>query len=197
MEKKRPGANQPFPRWVKLEIKQLFNDQQRLAENTRVVVKKLDDAPVFQWVLYSSTEDMSEVALRLDKEESGQATQEIQEDIIKKLNDLAEAVRKERSKPQNGGGAGKGGGGGGGKQALVPPLAELKMLRIMQHDVNLRTKQIDEEVAKTQDGGADLSRDQRDRLRRAAVKEGEIARITAKIAKDMNGGNPPSPAEKK
>src|SRR5207249_1913794 len=101
-------------------------------EATKVVVKKLDEAKVFQWVLQTTGEDMAEAAARLDKEESGVATQEIQEDAIKKLADLIEALRKERAaKPKQGGG-----GGGGGKQPLVPPLAELKMLRIMQRDVN-------------------------------------------------------------
>jgi hypothetical protein len=58
--------------------------------------------------------------------------------------------------------------------------------------VNTQTKKIDEEVAKTRTGGQDLSKDQRDRLRRAAVKEGEVARITKRIADDL-GQQPPAP----
>ena len=149
---------------------------------------------VFQWVLQTAGDDMNEAASRLDKEESGLATQEVQDDAIKKIGDLIEALRKERTKPKQGGVGG--GGGGGGKQPLVPPIAELKMLRIMQRDVNQRTKKIDEEIAKATAGKKDMSKDQRDRLRRAASKEGEIARITDKIARDLNGPPPDGPGGK-
>ena len=172
-------------------VKMLYGDQQKLSDATRVVVKKLEDAPVFQWVLQTTSDDMGEAATRLDKEDSGGVTQEIEDDAIKKLADLVEALRKERTKPQQGGGGG--GGGGGGKQPLVPPIAELKMLKIMQHDVNVKTKKIDDEAAQSAAEHADLNKDQRDRLRRAASKEGEIARITNKIAQDLNGAEEQAP----
>jgi hypothetical protein len=191
VEKLRPGTTDPLPRAAKIKVKQAFQDQLKLSDSTKVIVKKLADSPVFEWVLQTCTDDMKEAATRLDKEESGVSTQEIQEDVIRKLGELIEALRKERSTPKGGGG---GGGGGGGKQPLVPPLAELKMLRIMQRDVNLKTKKIDEEVSKTKQ--TDLSKDQKDRLRRAAVKEEEISRITNKIADDLGGGGAaPQPEE--
>ena len=194
VEKLRTGSD-ALPRAAKIKVKQAFQDQLKLSDATKVIVKKLADSPVFEWVLQTCTDDMNEAATRLDKEESGVATQEIQEDVIRKLGELIEALRKERSTPKGGGG---GGGGGGGKQPLVPPLAELKMLRIMQRDVNLKTKKIDEEVSKTKQN--DLSKDQKDRLRRAAVKEEEISRITNKIADDLGGGGgapEPQPEEEK
>jgi hypothetical protein len=182
VEKLRPAPTDSLPRAAKIKVKQAFTDQTKLADSTKVVAKKLADSPVFEWVLQTCTDDMNEAAARLDKEESGVATQEIQEDVIRKLGELIEALRKERTKSGGGGG----GGGGGGKQPLVPPIAELKMLRIMQRDVNLKTKKIDEEVSKTKE--KELNKDQKDRLRRAAVKEEEISRITNKIADDMGGG---------
>src|SRR5581483_10027719 len=103
-----------------LKCKAAFNDQLKLSDATKVIVKKLADAPVFQWVLQTTTEDMTESASRLDKQETSVATQEIQEDAIRKITELIEALRKERNKPQQQGGGGKG--GGGGKQPLVPPL---------------------------------------------------------------------------
>ena len=44
-----------------------------------------------------------------------------------------------------------------------------------------------------------MTKDQKDRLRRAAVKEQEISRITTKIADDLNGGgrHGEAPVEKK
>jgi len=188
IEKQRPGADQPLPRRAKLMVKQVFSEQLQLSDSTKAIVKKLEDAPVFQWVMTTAQSDMNEAAARLDKEDSGALTQEIQEDVIRKLGDLIEALRKERTKPQQQQ-QGGGGGGGGGKQPLVPPLAELKMLMIMQKQVNVQTKKIDDDVSKARkEGKTDLTKDQRDKLRRAAVKEGEISRITNKIADELGSG---------
>ncbi|HYG74543.1 MAG TPA: hypothetical protein VEK08_06020 [Planctomycetota bacterium] len=196
VEKQRPGPDEKLPRRAKGMVKQVFEDQQKLADAGKQVVKKLEEAPVFQYVMQGASNDMAEAAARLDKEESGVLTQEMQEDVIRNLGDLIEALRKERQNPQQGGG---GGGGGGGKQPLVPPLAELKMLRIMQRNVNGQTKKIDEEVSKAKDSRKELTKDQKDRLRRAAVKEGEIARVTKRIADELSGGGaaPPIGPEEK
>ena len=191
IDKQRPAAPEKLPRRLIAAVQQTSGDQLQLAGATRVIVKKLEDSPVFQWVLQTATDDMAESGNRLDKQDSGPMTQEIQDDVIRKVGELIEALRKERTKPQQGGG---GGGGGGGKQPLVPPLAELKMLQIMQRYVNTSTKKIDEEVIKAKAGQQDLSKDQKDRLRRNAVKEGDIARITTKIAQDLNSSGPPAPS---
>jgi len=191
VEKQRPAPAEALPRRAKLMAKQVFGDQLKLSDSTTVVVKKLAEAPVFQFVLQEAVNDMTEAATRLDKEDSGAVTQEIQDDAIRQLSDLIEALRKERTKPRQQGG---GGGGGGGKQPLVPPLAELKMLQLMQRNVNTQTKKVDEDIAKSRAEGQDVNKDQRDRLRRAAVKEGETARITKHIADDLNAaGQPPPP----
>jgi len=198
IDKRRPAPPAALPRALKGGIQQIFRDQLALADSTKAIVKRLEDSPVFQWVLQTSQNDMNEAAARLDKEDSASVTQEIQQEVIRNLGDLIEALRKERQNPQQGG-QGQGQGGGGGKQPLVPPLAELKMLRIMQRYVNNSTKKVDDEVSAIKKENKDLSRDQRDRLRRAGVKEGEIWRMTKKMADDLKaggaqqGGPPPVP----
>lgn len=172
------------PRAKKGMVKKIFEEQQELGNSVKVVVKKLEEAPVFQWVLQTAVDDMLEAASRLDKEDSGATTQQIQDDAAKKLADLIEALRKERTKPQQGGG---GGGGGGGKQPLVPPVAQLKMLRIMQRYVNTAVKRIDEEVAKS---AQEMTKDQKDRQRRAASQEGDIYRMMDKLIKEASGKSP-------
>jgi hypothetical protein len=184
VEVQRPGPDKDLPRRAKIQCNAVQKEQGTLAQSAGAIVKRLEDAPVFQWVLQTTTDDMNETSRRLDKEETGLATQEIEEDVIKKLGELVDALRKERKEKQQqqqkGGG---GGGGGGGKPPLVPPLAELKMLRIMQRDVNARTKRVDEQVVKTPE--KKLTNDMKETLRRTAQKEGDIARITEKMAKQL------------
>ncbi len=88
-----------------------------------------------------------------------------QDSAVRMLQSLVEAL-KESTPPQQfdqgagGGGGGGGGGQGGGEQGeppLVPPLAELRLLRGMQSEVALWTRAIDEgpvrDVAEVRDLG--------------------------------------------
>jgi len=65
------------------------------------------------------------------------------------------------------------------------------MLLIMQKDVDTRTKKIDDELKKSPTG--EMDKELRERQRRSAVKEGDIARITAKIAAEFEGPQPQGP----
>ncbi len=170
----------------KLTLIQVFKDQLTLADSTKVVVKMLTEAPVFEFVLQTAVEDMNEAASRLDKDNSGTGTQEIQDDAAKKIADLIEALRKERTKPPP---PKQGNGSGQGKQPLVPSLAQMKMLLIMQKDVDKRVKAINKEVTTTT--SPELNKDQKDRLRRAAEVQGKIQRITVKTAEELEGKGVP------
>jgi hypothetical protein len=83
--------------------------------------------------------------------EQGNATQGVVADqatVTGILASLVEALKSEREKEddlQDAGGGGGGGGGGqqGGPQPLVPPLAELVLLRGMQAETNARTAQLE------------------------------------------------------
>ena len=100
---------------------------------------------VFPIVLDETRADLSNVQGLLAKKQAGALTQSIQKDIENNLEDMIAALQKEmrRRKKQPGGG---GGGGGGGKAPLVPPVAELKMLRTLQKQVNGRTIRLDGQV---------------------------------------------------
>jgi hypothetical protein len=63
---------------------------------------------------------------------------------------MIDSIRKtlvdRREKKKQGGGGG--GGGGGGQQPLIPPIAELKMLRSIQLQINSRTGVLADQAAK-------------------------------------------------
>lgn len=192
IEKQRPSPTEALPRRARLQVRKVHDDQRGLADATKVIVKKMEEEGVivFREVLQWAVDDMGEAAVRLDKEQTGTLTQNIQEDILKQLSDLIDALRKERNRKQQQQQQGGGGGGGGGP--LVPPLAELKMLQIMQKDVNRRTQRIDQAVAQSEE--KDLTATQKDELRRMAQKEGKIAGLTKELANSLEqqgGGGPP------
>src|SRR5690606_32473598 len=71
-----------------------------------------------------------------------------QQDLADRLLALAEALRQdpnasEFQQEQPGGGSG-GGSGGGGQQPLIPPIAQLKLLRGVQESIYRSTRALDE-----------------------------------------------------
>ena len=121
--------------------------------------KKLDGAPVFARLLKQTADVMDQAAQRLlehraalqetDKAETvaGADAVRLQKEAPRRLENVLRTLKEEQNAPRgagnNGGGdqpGGGGGGGGGGDGSEIPPLAQLKLLRQMQADVNTHTE---------------------------------------------------------
>jgi len=111
-------------------------------------------------------------------------------DLLEALAQALEESRPDDSEFQNGGAgaAGGGGQGGGGEQPLVPPAAQLQLLRGLQESVYRSTRELGEA------GGLDRS----DRDERAA-ELGESQQQVVDVARDLmrelqqQRGGPPQP----
>jgi hypothetical protein len=129
--------------------------QKGLAEETdEVAEKQLGTTPVFARTLKRAAEAMAEAGDRAgevarkapDAEELPDAELgRLQGDAGRRLAQVLEAVKAAAEEPQRaarggGGGGGGEGGGGGGAGDNIPPVAQYKMLRDMQADVNRRTE---------------------------------------------------------
>jgi NADH dehydrogenase/NADH:ubiquinone oxidoreductase subunit G len=93
----------------------------------------------FLGVLDEVRRDMVSVQKRLNSAYVGEDTQVIEQDIIAALKEMIAALKKAQQDLQD---PSKGGGQGGGQsnQKLIDLLAELKMIRSLQAQVNNRTK---------------------------------------------------------
>lgn len=134
--------------------KLVFNQdkQDELLNETSGIVTELEEAgvKVFRYALTIVVDRMAESGDRLQKSQTDRITQTAQEKAIYILGQLIDALEEEldqRRKKQQGGG--QGGGQGQGEAQLVPTLAELKMLRLMQRDVNQNTEMLHKDVEKT------------------------------------------------
>src|SRR5262249_10463856 len=132
------------------------DNQKGLATETAEVARKeLTGAPVFARILRRSSEAMEEAAEKMKdvaKQERQTALEEdvlpVQKEALRRLEQLLSALKEENNggpRAAGGGGGGGGGGeggggGGGGGDDGIPPLAQLKLLRTMQKDVNQRTE---------------------------------------------------------
>lgn len=127
--------------------------QKELLTETGATIGQLEEAgvKVFTYALMRVADRMAESHERLMASQTDGTTQVAQKQAINILTQLITALEDEiadRKKKKKGGGGGQG--QGQGKAELVPSLAELKMLRLMQQDVNQATEKVDESAKKTE-----------------------------------------------
>ena len=140
------------------------------------LLKKEGTTVVFPVMLEQIREDMTNVQSLLGKHQAGLLTQSIQDDIIKNLLELIDALQKEISR-RNSEGDQPPGDGDPGPSPLVPPVAELKLLRALQKRINERTVQLD--AQKTTDGQAEMRRLQHKLL---SDRQAHVAKLARRIA---------------
>ena len=133
-----------------------------------------ESAVVYAYQMKSVDADIEEIQRQLRDFESGEITQDLQADVLARLVRLREALNQERKRrdkeeqkqeeqeqqQQQ------------GKKRLIPPLAELKMLRQMQEDVNGRTRGLYDALRAS--GQKDLNRVQKRLLSRVVTQQGNI-----------------------
>ncbi|MEX2168803.1 MAG: hypothetical protein WD851_05810 [Pirellulales bacterium] len=99
--------------------------------------------PVFELALTATAKDMDAAAAQLATGKTGRPTQQLEHSALTRLGHIADVLRSEANQPEPQEGAGQPGQGGqGGAQPPSPiDVAELKMLRLMQADLNQRTRE--------------------------------------------------------
>jgi hypothetical protein len=141
----RAKTDPPYDRAAQQKLAELAGVEGDLSaevQSIRAMLKKEGTTVVFPAVLDDVRRDLADVQTWLSQFDPGPLTQATQDEIEHTLEELLESVRKELSK---GPGRGKGGGGGGQckcKPPLIPPIAELRMLRLKQLRVNRNTKRV-------------------------------------------------------
>ncbi len=144
--KKRSGDQYDRPGVLKLA--ELSDGEGELAEKINGALARIraeGTTSVFPMVLDEVCADLANVQNRLAQKKADPLTQSVQKGIEKSLEELVDALQKEqrRRKKQGGPPPGGGGGGGGPPPPLVPTVAELKMLRSFQNQINERTLVLD------------------------------------------------------
>ncbi len=167
-----------FKRAEQLQLAELSTKQRELSGQATSCLHILDEDAstiAFPHVMEQLVEDMNVSADRLAAFQTGAITQTIQAEIIDTLEQLLEAVQKMQEENQNpsGGPSSQ----SDAPQPLLPPSAELKLLRSSQLRINNRTNIIAEAVAK----GGEATESAGATLRKLAERQLECA----DIARDM------------
>lgn len=161
-------------------LRDLAGQQASLQNETAQLGDKLAAAGAFQMTLSRAGRSMGQAAALLNRQQTGLPTQEAETNALERLDLLLEALKKEPpSEAQSSGAGGADGnqGGQGGKPGAVERLAELKLLRLLQADVNLRTTQL-QEAAKAPDALTDVQRRQHAEL---SEEQGRLADLVSQL----------------
>jgi len=174
-------------RAAELKVAELSKGEGRLAEDAERIIKMLrkeGSTFVFPAVLEEVRKDLAAVAGRLAAKQCGALTRNTQRQIEQSLAAMIDAIRKELAdRKRKGGGGGGRGKGGGKKPPLVPGVAELKMLRALQLQVNARTKVLDREGAMKALPAKQVS----DEYKALTGREKKIRTLTEKLAAKIYG----------
>lgn len=129
-----------------ISLNNLARQQQAIAQETEDASAQLTAAKVFQLALSRARDNMLRASELLSDQQTGPTTQRFEQDALRRFEQLLSALEPDEPEQGEGGEQGSDGGQGGGQSKPpadgIPPLAQLKVLKMMQQDLNARTDEI-------------------------------------------------------
>ena len=163
-----------FTRGQVATVRSLAQQQRSLIVESNDFAEKIEQARVFRLGLIGAVRDMSRAARRLEDQTVDPETQRAESNALARLQQLATALSPDdQPEPPDDGGGGAGGGGQTPQGDGIARLAELKLLKLLQEAVHVRTVELEQAV---HDSGG-LTPDQEQELANLAVEQGELAEL--------------------
>jgi hypothetical protein len=158
-------------------VNDVARQQAALRAETAQMAEKLSLAEVINLALDGAARHMARAAEMLELRETGAKAQGAQEAARQRLARLLAAFEKDQKRPQPGGGSsgGSGSGKGGSRSDGALVLTQLKLLRLMQEDLNDRYRTLVGDAA-------DDASAAREQISELAEEQGKLAELTLKLA---------------
>jgi hypothetical protein len=140
------ARDNPLSRAQRRSVVGLGRAQDAIRAETDDLVASLDAAPVFALTLKRAADSMRDATSALRR---GDATPEAllaQQAAARRFRQLLDALKPDQAGAGGGGGGAGGGGGGGGDGGGgdgIPGVAQLKLLKALQEEINERTESLD------------------------------------------------------
>ena len=164
--------------------------QRELETAARGSAKEFAAQPVFELALTATARDMDLAAEQLVAGKTGRSTQQAEHSALTRLGHIADVLRSEANQPEPQEGAGEPGQGGqGGAQPPSPiDAAELKMLRLMQADLNQRTREHEATLAEH-----DVPPAENELSTELATQQQRLAGLVDEMIRRLSQPTPPLP----
>ena len=164
-------------------LRDLAETQRGLRSESLGLAEKLSAAEVFGLAVKRAARQMEQVAGRLDEKQTGTETQQFAQSAFQRFQELMAALEQEKDQKKPEGEEQQPGGNSGGEPPAAPPvdqvamLAQLKMLRSLQVELNERLVTL----AKKRDSGNPLTAAEIEELKGLGEEQGELAELGAKF----------------
>jgi hypothetical protein len=160
-----------------ISVGRLAGEQRLLATGTTALIEQVAGSQVLALGLQGAARPMDRAAQGLECGETGSATQQAQQLALTRLGQLLQALQQEPGAEDPPPGDGDQGNQPSLAEALQR-LAELKLLRLMQQDVNQQTAEL--ETLRQSTG--QLNDEQRQRLDELSAEQGRLAELMLNLA---------------
>jgi hypothetical protein len=190
------GERQSKENWTRPQLAALraeVETQQAVRGDTEKAREVLTSAPVFALTLTRAMSNMERAVELLNERKADQETQSAQQAAADRFAMLLDSLKNDaKNDGESEGEEGEGGGGGGGQQGGpprdgIPPLAQLKMLRSLQLEINERTRELDG-TRQRQNG---LSAAQEKELESLSAEQGTLAELVRTFMQSDDEGESP------
>lgn len=162
-----------------ISVQQLGRQQGGLEQETTLLVEKIRDAEVFRHVLDDALAQMRQAATRLGQLDTGAPTQSATKRALRRFEQLLAALESDKDEQAGEeGGEGEGGGGQNPPTDGIAPLAQLKLLKLMQQDINARTKELEQAHGRQ----GQLTREQQQEFADLAQEQGKLADLARSLS---------------
>lgn len=193
VDDKREAAGGALSRFDTLTLGEIGDAEKALASRADWIATSIEkeESPVYAFVMRSIAEDMVRLADLLVDRETGISAQVLGAEVVRRLQDLADALKKQREeqmkamKENRAEGDDPGGDGGQPQEtrpSLVPPAAELRMLKTLQDDVNVAIEDMNTELGKDDAIDEDLRRE----VERLARRQSRLRDLWLVLARKFN-----------
>ena len=169
----------------------LARRQRVLQTQTQTLAGRQPDSDPFGIAIGGAASDMGRAADHLDRRHPGQPAQQAQQDAQRHLALTLDASTSKPS-PVNNDTANNGGAGQGGAKSYSQALPQLRLIKLLQEEINSRTRQLER-------AGSTIDDETRRRFAALSQEQGRLADATQKVATSLEpeaGSQKPSPTPK-
>jgi len=173
-----------FDRAEKQSVYTLAAGQRHLAEELDTLSQKTAGSKAFQLGLDGASREMLRAAARLDRATIDNDVQQAQQTALSRLKQLLEAIKPNEDQPPEQGDPGAGQGGGGPDQQQnqgIEKLAEFRLLKLLQEEINRRTV----ELENVRRASGELTDEQVREAIDLAEEQGKLADLLLELSQPM------------
>ncbi|MCR4317627.1 MAG: hypothetical protein NUW37_14905 [Planctomycetes bacterium] len=159
-------------------LRRLDDDQEKIHTEADATMKVLEDenAVIFKWMFQTMIDDLKQIDELFDDREIDGYTQGLQQEVINRIEEMIDVLRKERENQQNRQNSGQPQAGQmpqgqNQRPPLVPPIAELEMIRRQQEYISRSFQRLRGELPEQAENMNEL---QRRMLRRLSHQQGSL-----------------------